>query len=294
MVLPYLKGNFKNSLAMKTKHLLVAICIITFFYVDSRAQAPFQVIVKGKGDPILLFPGFGCTGDVWDETVAALSKTNECHIFTFAGFGNVPPIGTPWLPKIKDGIIDYVKERKLKKPILLGHSLGGTLSLWLATLEKGMFKKVIVVDALPGAAALMIPGYTGEIIPYDNPRSKMMLDMDSASFSSMNAQSVSYMCLNKEKQPTIVHWMNSVDRKTYVYGYVDMLNLDLRKEIAGITIPVIILAASQPDIAAIQKTYQSQYANLPAVTIRYADHSAHFVMYDQPEWFITNVREAVH
>jgi len=278
---------------MKAKVFSVLLIII-FYHIDSIAQAPFHVVVKGKGDPVLLFPGFGCTGEVWDETVATLCKTNECHIFTFAGFGNVPSIGTPWLAKIKDGIINYVKENKLKKPILLGHSLGGTLSLWLATLEQDMFGKVIVVDALPGSAALMIPGYTGETITYDNPRSKMMLDMDSASFSNMNAQSVSYMCLNKEKQLTILHWMNSVDRKTYVYGYVDMLNLDLRKEIAAIKIPVIILAATHPDITAIQKTYQSQYANLPAVKIHYADHSAHFVMYDQPEWFIRNVKEAVH
>lgn len=277
---------------MKAK-ILVLLFVVIFQCIDSSAQAPFQVVVKGKGDPILLFPGFGCTGEVWNETVAVLSKTNECHIFTFAGFGNVPPIESPWLVKIKDGVIAYVKANKLKKPILLGHSLGGTLSLWLAVEAKDMFKKAIIVDALPCSAALMMPGYSGETIPYENPRSKMMLDMDSVSFSNMNAQAVSYMCLNTEKQNTIRNWMNAVDRKTYVYGYVDMLNLDLRKEIAAIKIPVTILAATHPDVAAIRKTYQSQYENLPTVTIRYAEHAAHFVMYDQPEWFVTNVKEAI-
>src|SRR3569832_2009438 len=142
---------------MKAK-IVSALVIVILYCIDCSAQAPFQVVVKGKGDPILLFPGFGCTGEVWNETVAALSKTNECHIFTFAGFGNVPPIGAPWLAKIKDGIVQYVKDNKLKKPIFLGHSLGGSLSLWLATAEKDMFKKAIVVDALPCSAALMIPG----------------------------------------------------------------------------------------------------------------------------------------
>lgn len=278
---------------MKTK-IFASLIVIISYCIESSAQAPFQVVVKGKGSPILLFPGFGCTGEVWNETVAVLSKTNECHIFTFAGFGNVPPIATPWFAKIKDGVINYVKDNKLKKPILLGHSLGGTLSLWLAASEKEMFKKAIVVDALPCSAALMIPGYTGETIPYETPRSKMILDMDSVSFSNMNAQAVSYMCLNKEKQPTVLRWMNAVDRKTYVYGYVDMLNLDLRKEIAGIKIPVIILAATHPDITAVQKTYQAQYENLPTVKIHYADHAAHFVMFDQPEWFVTNVKEAIN
>jgi pimeloyl-ACP methyl ester carboxylesterase len=168
------------------------------------------------------------------------------------------------------------------------------LSLWLAVLENDMFKKVIAVDALPASAALMIPGYNGEIIPYYNPQSKMMLDMDSASFAKMNSQVVPYMCLNKEKQSTILKWMSMADRKTYVFGYIDMLNLDLRKEIAAIKIPVVILAAANPDINTVEKTYQLQYANLPSATIYYAEHSAHFVMYDQPEWFIDKLKQVIH
>jgi pimeloyl-ACP methyl ester carboxylesterase len=115
-------GNFKNYI-MKTK-IFALVLLIFVYFSNVNAQSAFQVVVKGKGDPVLLFPGFGCTGKVWDETVSALSKTYECHIFTFAGFGNVPPIETPWLMKIKDDVMKYVKDRKLKKPILLGHSLG--------------------------------------------------------------------------------------------------------------------------------------------------------------------------
>lgn len=287
----YLKGNITNYI-MKTKAFILLL-LITSYFSFANAQAAFRVVVKGKGNPVLLFPGFGCTGEVWNETVAALTETHECHIFTFAGYGNVPPIETPWLIKIKDDVIKYVKDHKLKKPILLGHSLGGTLSLWLATLEKDMFKKVIAVDALPAPAALMIPGYKGDIIPYDNPQSKRMLDMDSATFAKMNSQTIPFMCFNKEKQNIILNWMSKADRKTYVYGYVDMLNLDLRKEIAGIKIPVIILAAANPVVNTVQKNYQLQYANLPSVTIYYAENAAHFVMYDQPEWFISKVKEAI-
>lgn len=277
---------------MKTKSILV----IVFTLLISKSifsQTSFKVEVKGKGAPVLLFPGFGCTGQVWDETVAEISKTHECHIFTFAGFGNVPAIENPWLATIKSEIISYVKVKKLKKPTLIGHSLGGTLSLWLASTETDLFKKAIIVDALPASAALMIPNYKGDIIPYDNPQSKMMLAMDANVFNAMNIQSVSYMCFNKEKQKTIAEWMKIADRKTYVYGYIDMLNLDLRKEIPKIKIPVVILAATNPDIETVQKTYKSQYENLPSVTIYYAEKAAHFVMYDQPEWFMEKVKSEI-
>lgn len=277
---------------MKTKSILL-IALMLLISKSVFSQTAFKVDVKGKGAPVLLFPGFGCTGEVWNETVAELSKNYECHIFTFAGFGNVPPIEGPWLSTIKNQVVSYVKTKKLKKATLMGHSLGGTLSLWLAADETNLFKKVILVDALPASAALMIPNYKGEVIPYDNPQSKMMLGMDQKAFNAMNSQATSYMCLNKEKQKTINEWMSVADRKTYVYGYIDMLNLDLRKEIAKIKIPVVILAATNPDLATVQNTYKAQYENLPSVKIYYAANSAHFVMYDQPEWFMEKVKSEI-
>jgi hypothetical protein len=71
----------------------------------------------------------------------------------------------------------------------------------------------------------------------------------------------------QRKNKTINEWMRLVDRKTYVHGYIDMLNLDLRKEISKIKIPVVILAASNPDLTTVQNTYKAQYENLPSVKI---------------------------
>jgi pimeloyl-ACP methyl ester carboxylesterase len=73
-----------------------------------------------------------------------------------------------------------------------------------------------------------------------------------------------------------------------------MLNLDLRKEIAKIKVPVVILAATFPDKATVEKTYQTQFEKLPSVKIFYAENAAHFVMYDQPEWFLKNLTENVN
>jgi len=274
---------------MKTTKFYLALFLF-FFVVCSYGQKSFQVTVEGTGNPVFLFPGFGCTGALWEDTVAELSKTHECHVFTFAGFGNVPPIDMPWLITIKNEIIDYTKEKRLNKPVLIGHSLGGTLSYGLAATEPDLFKSVIAVDALPCSAAVMIPNYDGSPIPYDNPQSAMMLQMNDAVFKGMNTQQVQFMCNNQEKQQIILDMMNASDRKTYVYGYLEMLNWDLREEIAKIQIPVTILAATLPDKSTVENTYKTQFSKLPGVKILFADHAAHFVMYDQPEWFIKNIK----
>lgn len=273
--------------------VLTILFVLTLFSVSAQEQKAFDVVVKGKGEPVLLFPGFGCTSQVWDDVVDELSQKHELHLFTFAGFGNVTPIETPWLSTIKEQLTTYIKVNKLKRPTLVGHSLGGTLALWLASSHNDMFKKVIVVDGLPSTAAVMIPGYTGEKIPFDNPQSKKMLEMNDTAFQNMITQQVAFMCKSTDGQKAIIDMMKNADRKTYVYGYIEMLNLDLRNEIAKITAPVTVLAATFPDRETVEKTYKDQFEKLPGVAIKYAEQSSHFVMYDQPEWFLINLMENI-
>lgn len=275
------------------KKLLVFVFSLVSIWFSVQAQEAFQVKVVGKGNPVLLFPGFACTGEIFEETVKALSINNECHVFTFAGFGAVPAIEMPWLPKIKDQVVAYVKAKNLNKPIIIGHSLGGTLGLWLAATDQSLFKKVIAVDALPCNGAVMMPNYDASTIVYESPYSKQMLQLDTASFRKQAQQQVGFMMLNKDKQAKVVDMMLQADRKTYVYGYIDLLKLDLRNDIAGINIPVVVLAATNPSKAMVEKTYNEQYAKLGNKVIHYADKAAHFVMYDQPEWYINKVKENI-
>jgi len=268
---------------MKTiKRILFLLVLVSSGSLIAQ-DAPFQVSVKGTGEPILLFPGFACTGQVWDDTVQQLSKDYECHVFTFAGFGEVPAIETPWLPKIKEGVLKYIADKKLKTPTLIGHSMGGTLALWLAT-ESDAYKQLILVDALASTGALMMPNFKSEYMVYDSPYNQQMLEMSETDFEIMAKQMAAGMTTNTEKQKVIEKWMQMANRETYVDGYTDLLKLDLRDDIANISVPTTILAATIPygnEMA--QITYLTKYKNLPSYKIEFPDNSAQLVMSEQPE-----------
>lgn len=279
---------------MKTFQNLSILSLLIFFNSLYSQEKSFEVKVIGTGNPVLLFPGFTCTDAVWEDTVAELSKNNECHLFTFAGFGEVDAIEGPWLPKVKEGISKYINANGLENTTIIGHSLGGTLGLWLAIEENSNFKKIIVVDALPSIGALMIPDFNSENVVYDNPYNKQLLTMDETAFKAMAEQMASGMTTNPEKRPQLVDWMLKADRETYVHGYTDLLKLDLREDIARIKTPVLIFAATQPygpDM--VKSTYESQYKNLSNYQINYAAGAAHFIMYDRPEWFMERVLESL-
>ena len=257
-------------------------------------QEAYKVRVVGQGAPVLFFPGFTCTDEVWETQVAELSKTHQCHVFTFAGFGDVPAIEFPWYPKIEAAMESYVINNNLKEATVIGHSLGGTLALSLAA-KNQFFKKLIIVDALTATGALLFPNFKSEDMVYESPFNQQMLAMNAQEFQGMAQGMAQGMTNNSEARQQIVDWMIAADRKTYVYGYTDYLKVDLREEVAKIKVPVVILAATQPYGAEMAKqTYEQQYKNLAEYQLHFAPDAAHFIMFDQPEWFLEQLHSNIN
>lgn len=59
-------------------------------------------------------------------------------------------------------MISYIRANKLQKPIIMGHSLGGFMALWIASAEPDLVGDIIAVDSLPFLGALQKPKATAE------------------------------------------------------------------------------------------------------------------------------------
>ncbi len=276
---------------MKTCITIFAILCSLTGSIAQQAQ-PIQVNVSGSGAPILFIPGFTVPGSVWEPQVTALNSTHTCHVVTLAGFGGAAPIDFPWLPQVLDELVSYIKDNELNNLTIIGHSLGGTVALWLAAQPDINVKKVIVVDALPATGALMIPNFNPEQLAYDNPYSKQQLALNDHDFKQMATGMAMGMSNKTEVQKRIEQWILQADRKTYVYGYTDYLKLDVREHLKKITTPVTIIAAALPyGESTMRKTMETQYQNLKDYKLIVAKNGAHFFMLDDPEWFMTQLNK---
>ncbi|MEQ3656680.1 MAG: alpha/beta hydrolase [Dokdonia sp.] len=276
---------------MKNTILLYLALFLTLPTFAQSESTPIHVQVTGKGQPLLLIPGFTVPGSIWDPMVKELEKNYECHVVTLAGFGGKAPISFPWLPKVNTAIKEYILKNNLKNTSVVGHSLGGTIALWLASQSQIELNHIILVDALPAAGALMIPNYNPENLVYESPYNDQQLAMDAIAFEQMATAMSKGMSLEPAAQQKIKNWMLQSDRKTYVYGYTDYLKLDLREALKQIDIPVTIIAASQPyGEAMVKQTYSDQYANLKDYNLVVAQDSAHFIMLDKPNWFLQRIQ----
>ncbi|CAL2060488.1 alpha/beta hydrolase [Tenacibaculum sp. 190524A05c] len=274
------------------------IYVLTFFLITSvQAQKDNQAIyaqVSGKGQPILLLPGFTVPGDSWQPIVKELEVNYECHVITLAGFGGKKAIEFPWLPKVNEALENYISKNNLKNITVIGHSLGGTIAAWLASREKNNIEKIILVDALPAAGALMIPNYNPDYLVYESPYNKQQLNMGTEDFENLANSMSKGMSLNKDAQNNIKKWMLQADRKTYVYGYTDYLKFDIRENLKNIKVPVTLLVAEKPyGKEMVKQTYDKQYKNLANYDFVLAENSAHFIMFDQPEWFLKQIKKSL-
>ena len=269
---------------------ITALSILLIVTLLSHSQAPSFTVTKiGNGKAVLFLPGFSTPASLWNETVKHLEGKKECYLFTYAGFGGVTPIDTPWYPTIKGDLIAYIKREKLSGLTIIGHSMGGTLAIDIAAALPADVDKLILVDALPAMRELMMPGVSADQIQYNTPYNNQMLQLKEEAFRKSAAMMAGGMTGNQEKKDTIIEWIVATDRETYVYGFTDLLKLDLRGDLSKIKAKTLILGATFPTKEVAKATFEKQYAQLKKKQLQMAPDSKHFIMFDQPEWFYSQV-----
>lgn len=277
----------------------VLLAIITIFVAASgylAAQQPPAIHVEthGEGPAALLLPGLMSSGEVFDEMLSYLSKSHECHVVTFAGYAGKPAIEADrYLPVFQSAVEEYITENDLGTVTLLGHSLGGFLSLKIASDKQVDVKQVIILDALPYLAATMNPNAPEG---FNESRARMYWNstkgQDEASLREMRTMSLQSMMKSEEHMDEVMEWALASDLKTEAWTVMEMMGTDLRDNAASIEAPVLVLAACGGDNPAspapsrdsVRDIYGEQYKAVPDLTLKVADNARHFIMYDDPEW----------
>ncbi|MBW1297614.1 alpha/beta fold hydrolase [Aquimarina litoralis] len=272
---------------MRNFKITLALCM--FISITFAKTPAITAKVSGSGTPVLYLPGFTNPGSVWDQTVSNLKGENEHHLISYAGFDGNAPIEMPWYDTIKKELVAYIQEKKLTNVTIIGHSMGGNLAIDIAAAIPGNIKSLVIVDSIPCMRELMMPGVSENQIQYDSPYNNQMLTMNDDQFKQTATMMAQNMTNKKDKVAVLLDWILKADRKTYVYGYTDLLKLDLRTVLDKVTAKTLIIGAAFPTIEVAESNYKKQYATLSNKKIEMIADSKHFIMFDQPEVFYQKV-----
>ncbi|SFE42612.1 alpha/beta fold hydrolase [Thermoflexibacter ruber] len=249
----------------------------------------FESNKSGKGKKAIIFiPGFACSGEVWSETKKEFENEYTCYTVTMAGFAGVKPQANASFKNWASSIVQFIKDNKIDKPILVGHSMGGGLAMAIASDFPDLLSKLIVVDALPCLQALSNPDFISKENNDCSPMISQMEGLTDEQFYQIQKQSIPQLVADTTKQDLVVRWSVQSDKKTFATMYCDFYNVDLREKIKAIKCPSLILLESY--FVNIKPQIDAQYKNLKTANLQYANKGLHFIMYDDKDWYLSQLK----
>lgn len=279
------------------RHRLIAAAAATalFAALPAHAAPAFKAEVTGSGPAVILIPGLASSGEVWQGTAQHLCGPRQCHVLTLAGFAGQPAIDGPLLPQVERQLSDYIAANKLGKPVIIGHSLGGFVALRFAIDHPDQVERLVIVDSLPALGAMQAPQSTPEQLRQMAAGIReRMLAADDAAFAESQRRNVAMMVTSPADVERIMQMGRGSDRRTVAGAMAELLEADLRDDVAKIQAPTLVLGAwaAYKDYAprsAIEAVYTSQYGKLPGVRIEMAETARHFIMVDDPAWMYDRI-----
>lgn len=297
-----IKSNFvqPKNLNLMIKQVFFFVIALLFGLFSAKTQTDIlSAEVRGAGKPMILIHGMACSADVWEEVADFYQSRHELHLITLPGFGNQEPFEAPHVLKaIRDALIAYVTTNELDKPLLMGHSMGGFVSLWAAAEAPELFRGIISVDGLPYFPVLAMPGMTAETAgPFVQMMQDNMRNSDPQTSRMYQEMMIASMISNEEKRPVVVEMGVNSNPAVIAQAMGEMYTTDIRDEMKNIDIPVLVLGSWYAyrsfgaTLESVKAGFTAQFDPAPHATVKMADTAYHFIFYDDPDWFFKVVDE---
>ena len=271
------------------KKIFLSLILLAAFITAHAGNYPFEVKISGSGTKSLVFiPGFGCSGEVWNETVKKFEADHKCYVLTMPGFSGVAPQAAPDVKSWVDAIADYIEKEKLDKPIVIGHSLGGIMAQWLAADHPVSVGKIVVVDALPCLPAFSNPAFKASGAPDCSSFTTAYMQMNDQQFAQMQKRSVASLVADTSMITTITQWNVKSDKNTLGLVFCQLMNTDLREKISAVSCPSLVLLES--NFKGMSDAVSEQYKNMKNAQLVYATKGLHFIMYDDKDWYFQQLK----
>lgn len=272
------------------KYLLTA--LLTVLPIAAPAQPTrFSVVIEGSGPDLIMIPGLTSNRRVWDQAVAGLGGRYRVHRLQIAGFGGEPAgpnVEGPILENVVAELHDYIAANRLRRPLMVGHSIGGLLTLMLAQRHPEDVGRALIVEALPFYGLLFGPDATAAAV---EPRAAALRDsitaMDDAAWRSQQSAAVAALAANESAHPLLVEDSLRSDRRVVARAIYEDIVADMRPALAAMQTPLTVVYAVNPFAteARFGALMRTGYAGAPNVRFVPVEPSYHFIMLDQPVRF---------
>jgi pimeloyl-ACP methyl ester carboxylesterase len=259
------------------------------FASAQQARAPvrfsptrFSVQVRGKGPDVILIPGLTSGPHVWERVVREVPGYRY-HLVHVAGFAGQPARGNAQgavVAPLVSEISRYIEASGLRRPAVVGHSMGGTVAMMVAARYPDRAGKVMVVDMTPqptamygGTAASQLAAGLKDLI--GDPNGRRLVSGLIAAFSPPEEGG------------------RQSDSDVVARAMHDLGTINLTGDLPRLRVPLTVVYAvrSQEGAAATSRAFADAYRGARGARLVPVPDSGHLIMADQPGRFAKVLRE---
>jgi pimeloyl-ACP methyl ester carboxylesterase len=243
----------------------------------------------GKDGTALIFiPGLAGGAWSWSDMVRRLAPTHAIYALTLAGFSGQPPVKAPVVDKVVADIAHLISEKRLQRPILVGHSLGAFIAFRVAIEHSDRIGAVVALDGFPVFSPLADVDAAGRRAAADKLANELARGKNAEEFRAALRAFLTARMNDPEKATAMTDFAARSDPESVVQYVLEMLSADLRPDLGKVKVPILALIAADsykkglPD-SEIQAFYKRVFANAPEASTLIIHNARHFIYVDQPD-----------
>jgi len=256
--------------------------------------------LEGKGPALIFIPGLASGSWTWKSDAVRLSRNHAVYLLTLPGFYGRAPMPGVTLATLEQDLQTLITSNHLDRPVLIGHSLGGTLALSFAADHSDLIGGVVAVDGLP-----VFPGteaMTGDRSPLAQRARDQLEHQTPEQFAAYQQLYMKqFGCIDETLAKTISEYSSRSDPRAVADFAAQALLVDLRPRLESISVQVVEISPFyEPDFAPMGvdeagKTnyYRRLLGGVDKLEVLSVSPARHFVMFDQPEKFSAALDQAL-
>ncbi|MGC8855314.1 MAG: alpha/beta fold hydrolase [Anaerolineae bacterium] len=242
--------------------------------------------VYGRGRPVILLHGWLGSWGLWQETMSYLGAFYRTYALDFWGFGESGKKRETYAVQDFISLVNQFMERLgIVRAPLVGHSMGGTVSLSVAVQYPQRVSKVVVIGSPIVGSSLALPlklaGYRSIAF--------MLFNMMGLFRAGLRMASP-LICSDPRFPEMMDRDLSRTTLESFLISIASLRRTDLRPLLHRVRVPVMGMYGDRDNIVHPMQ-WQPLRQGVPHARVERFPHAGHFIMLDEPNGFIHKLKE---